>query len=102
MERTPRGGGGGLGSRGKADSPTFRKGDIYDQTNITSSLCQGGDPAPSYLSKRVCVWGGGAVGAGGGGGLGWVGLGSPDLKNATDTSIEKFGSPGSGAIIGVV
>ena len=39
---------------------------------------------------------------GGGGGLGWVGLDSPDLKNATDPSIEKFGSPGSGAIIGVV
>ena len=38
----------------------------------------------------------------GGGGLGWVGLDSPDLKNATDPSIEKFGSPGSGAIIGVV
>ena len=37
-----------------------------------------------------------------GGGLGWVGLDSPDLKNATDPSIEKFGSPGSGAIIGVV
>ena len=36
------------------------------------------------------------------GGLGWVGLDSPDLKNATDPSIEKFGSPGSGAIIGVV
>ena len=35
-------------------------------------------------------------------GLGWVGLDSPDLKNATDPSIEKFGSPGSGAIIGVV
>ena len=40
--------------------------------------------------------------AGGGGGLGWVGLDSPDLKNATDPSIEKFGSPGSGAIFGVV
>ena len=39
---------------------------------------------------------------GGAGGLGWVGLDSPDLKNATDPSIEKFGSPGSGAIIGVV
>ena len=33
---------------------------------------------------------------------GWVGLDSPDLKNATDPSVEKFGSPGSGAIIGVV
>ena len=60
----------------------------------------GAPPALGRAEGRACS-SPAEVGAGGGG-LGWVGLDSPDLKNATDPSIEKFGSPGSGAIIGVL
>ena len=52
----------------------------------------GRPPGPGGAEGRAC--GSPAeVGAGG-----WVGLDSPDLKNATDPSIEKFASPGSGAM----
>ena len=100
----------GVGSREQVQPP-------LPLSRRRSSWGGGRPPGPGGAEGRACgspaaVGAGGGVGGrpparprvcvGGGGWLGSVGLDSPDLKNATDPSIEKFGSPGSGAIIGVV